>query len=211
MGLETATYISDLNSANPAAADLKSQGDDHLRLIKSTVKATFPNVAGAVLPTHTELNFVDGVTSAIQTQINTLSSDKAGLASPTFTGTPAAPTAAIATSTTQLATTAFVQTAIAAVNAQAGTTLAVITAATVAATAGQHIVLTNAGASTCTLPSSPTAGAFVWVTVGNARADNVVARNGQPIMSLAEDMTLNSQYASIQLRYINATIGWSLV
>ena len=37
---------------------------------------------------------------------------KANLASPTFTGTPKAPTAAAATSTTQLATTAFVQTAV---------------------------------------------------------------------------------------------------
>jgi hypothetical protein len=37
---------------------------------------------------------------------------KANLASPTFTGTPAAPTAADGTNTTQLATTAFVQTAV---------------------------------------------------------------------------------------------------
>lgn len=34
---------------------------------------------------------------------------KAPLASPTFTGTPAAPTAATGTNTTQIATTAFVQ------------------------------------------------------------------------------------------------------
>jgi hypothetical protein len=39
---------------------------------------------------------------------------KAGLASPTFTGTPAAPTAAQGTSTTQIATTAFVNAEIAA-------------------------------------------------------------------------------------------------
>jgi len=39
-------------------------------------------------------------------------SSKADLASPTFTGTPAAPTAGSGTNTTQLATTAFVQTAI---------------------------------------------------------------------------------------------------
>lgn len=58
MGLETGTYISDLNSANPTATDVKSEGDDHLRLIKSTVKATFPNVSGAATPTHTELNFL---------------------------------------------------------------------------------------------------------------------------------------------------------
>ena len=46
---------------------------------------------------------------------------KAPLASPTFTGTPAAPTASLGTNTTQLATTAFVQAAIAAlINAAPG-------------------------------------------------------------------------------------------
>jgi hypothetical protein len=55
----------------------------------------------------TELGYVDGVTSAIQTQIDT----KAPLASPALTGTPTAPTATAGTSTTQIATTAFVATA----------------------------------------------------------------------------------------------------
>jgi hypothetical protein len=40
-------------------------------------------------------------------------SGKANLASPTFTGTPKAPTATAGTNTTQIATTAFVQTAVA--------------------------------------------------------------------------------------------------
>jgi len=47
-----------------------------------------------------------------QTYVTNLTSDlalKAPLASPTFTGTPAAPTAAAATNTTQVATTAYVQ------------------------------------------------------------------------------------------------------
>lgn len=70
MALETATVIGDLNTANPAPADGKSQGDDHIRLLKTTIKATFPGVTGVVLPTHTELNYVDGVTSAIQAQLN---------------------------------------------------------------------------------------------------------------------------------------------
>ena len=56
MSLETATYIDGLNVANPTATDLKSQGDDHLRLIKSTIKATFPNLTGAVTPTQAQLN-----------------------------------------------------------------------------------------------------------------------------------------------------------
>lgn len=74
MGLETGTYISDLDSANPASGDSQVQGDNHIRLIKETVKATFPNLTGAVTPTQVELNYVYGVTSAIQTQIDTANS-----------------------------------------------------------------------------------------------------------------------------------------
>jgi len=51
---------------------------------------------------------------AVKTQLDL----KANLASPTFTGTPKAPTATAGTNTTQIATTAFVQTAIA--NATSG-------------------------------------------------------------------------------------------
>ena len=65
-------------------------------------------LAGAVLST-TELNYVDGVTSAIQTQLD----NKAPLASPALTGTPTAPTASAVTNDTQIATTAFVATAVA--------------------------------------------------------------------------------------------------
>ena len=70
MGLETGTYINSLVINNPTGTDPKSAGDDHLRLLKSTIKATFPNLTGAVTPTQTELNYVAGVTSAIQTQLN---------------------------------------------------------------------------------------------------------------------------------------------
>ena len=70
MSVESATYINGLDSSKPASTDAISEGDDHLRLLKSTVKATFPNLTGAVTPTQTELNYVGGVTSAIQTQIN---------------------------------------------------------------------------------------------------------------------------------------------
>ena len=90
MALEDLTgtkYIDDLVATNPAAGDNVSEGDDHIRGIKNVLKTTFPNVTGAVNPTDTELNYVDGVTSAIQTQMDT----KAPLASPTFTGTVAIP------------------------------------------------------------------------------------------------------------------------
>ena len=63
---------------------------------------------------NTELQYVNGVTSAIQTQLDaklasaTASSTYAPLANPTLTGVPAAPTAAFDTNTTQIATTAYV-------------------------------------------------------------------------------------------------------
>jgi len=56
MTVESATYISDLNAANPGATDLKSEGDDHMRLIKSVLKSTFPNITGAVTATQATLN-----------------------------------------------------------------------------------------------------------------------------------------------------------
>ena len=77
MALETGTYIDSLNASNPAATDALSQADDHLRLIKSTVKATFPNVSGAITSTHTELNLLDGVTSTTA-ELNLLDGSTAG-------------------------------------------------------------------------------------------------------------------------------------
>jgi hypothetical protein len=61
--------------------------------------------------TDTEIGYLDGVTSAIQTQIDA----KAPLASPTLTGTPIAPTAAPGTNNTQIATTAYADAAVAAI------------------------------------------------------------------------------------------------
>ena len=73
MALEDLTgtkYIDDLVATNPAAGDNVSEGDDHIRGIKNVLKTTFPNIDGAVTPTDTEINYVGGVTSAIQTQID---------------------------------------------------------------------------------------------------------------------------------------------
>lgn len=84
MALESATYISDLNAANPAATDGLAQADDHFRLIKGAVKATFPNVTGAISATHTALDaaatFASGI-SASAAEINVLDGISAGLTS----------------------------------------------------------------------------------------------------------------------------------
>lgn len=56
MTVESATYVDELNSSYPASGDAKSEGDDHIRLIKAVLLATFPSVSGAVSLTDTQLN-----------------------------------------------------------------------------------------------------------------------------------------------------------
>ena len=88
------------------------------------------NVLDGITATTAELNYVDGVTSNIQTQLNA----KAALASPTLTGTPKAPTASAGTNTTQIATTAFVTTALSnktSVSGNAGTATKLANARTI--------------------------------------------------------------------------------
>lgn len=104
MPLESATYINGLDANNPLGSDTKAAGDDHLRLIKGTIKATLPNLSGPVTASHTELSYCAGVTSAIQTQIDT----KAPTASPAFTGNPTVPTQSAGDNSTKAASTAYV-------------------------------------------------------------------------------------------------------
>lgn len=71
MGIETASYIVELVPDNPSGVDDFATADNHLRLIKLVLQTQFPNFGpAAITPTEEELNFVDGVTSAIQAQLD---------------------------------------------------------------------------------------------------------------------------------------------
>ena len=84
MPVESATYISQLNATYPDGANVKSEGDNHLRLIKTVLQGQWPSLgAAAVTATAAEHNYLVGVTSAIQTQLNT----KGAVAGQTWTGT----------------------------------------------------------------------------------------------------------------------------
>ena len=66
MGIESASYISELDDTNPVVGDPVGEGDDHLRLIKTVLQTQFPNLtAGAVNTTQTEMNLLDGVTALV--------------------------------------------------------------------------------------------------------------------------------------------------
>ena len=87
--------------------------------INASAAIDWTKIAPSSTVSATELGYLDGVTSAIQTQIDsklataTAASTYAPLASPALTGVPTAPTAAANTNTTQVATTAYVQAEIA--------------------------------------------------------------------------------------------------
>ena len=68
MGLETGSTISSFITSNPTSSDPVNQGDDHLRLIKSVLKAQFPGAAGSgfaipITATEAELNALHGLTN----------------------------------------------------------------------------------------------------------------------------------------------------
>ncbi len=80
-------------------------------LTVSTPAGGATGAAGGVLAgTYPNPSFAADM--ATQAELDAVAAAKANLASPTFTGTPTAPTAAGGTNTTQIATTAFVQAAV---------------------------------------------------------------------------------------------------
>jgi len=76
------------------------------------------------------------------------------------------------------------------------------------AVASRVYVLT--GSLTLTLPSSPTAGNWVSVSNRSGTTTAIIGRNGQNIMGLAEDMTIDNSTASFTLTFADATRGWVL-
>lgn len=59
MAVESTTKISGLNASWPLGTDLKSEGDNHLRLIKSTLQACFDD-SGATMKTALPLQLLGG-------------------------------------------------------------------------------------------------------------------------------------------------------
>ena len=84
MSLESASTISGLQASNPAGSDTQLQGYQHLQLIKSVLKLQFPGAGGQgynvpITAKETELNYLAGVTSNVQTQLNFLQAEIAAL------------------------------------------------------------------------------------------------------------------------------------
>ena len=64
MGVETATFISQLSATNPLGTDPISEGDNQIRLVKEVLQNQFTTLgANAVTTTAGEVNVLDGVSA----------------------------------------------------------------------------------------------------------------------------------------------------
>ena len=82
----------------------------------------------------------------------------------------------------------------------------IVSGTSVTAVSRNHYVLRNASLTTVTAPAT-LAGEFL-ITVENDRTDNVIARNGNNIMSLAENLNLNLINVTVSVKAVDATTGW---
>jgi hypothetical protein len=87
-------------------------------------------------------------------------------------------------------------------------TINIVNTTAVTAVRANHYILKNASPTTVTLPATPNVGDLVWITVANGLITNNVARNGNRIQSLTEDLTLNLPNVAIQMRYADSSLGW---
>lgn len=149
------------------------------------------------LPTGNSGKIVKG--TELDTEFNNLAvaiATKADLASPTFTGTPTAPTASVGTNTTQIATTAFVQAA----GGRIAQTV-VGTAGTAYTTSSSY---TSTGMTATITPTSTSskililAHAMLWQTNYYAGANSWVAlyKNGSNLVPGSNWAMVFSQYNS---------------
>ncbi|NBR07944.1 MAG: hypothetical protein EBT92_19580, partial [Planctomycetes bacterium] len=156
--------------------------------INASAAIDWSKIAPSSTVSSIELGYLDGVTSAIQTQLDsklatsTAASTYAPIASPALTGVPTAPTATAGTNTTQIATTAFVKTAVDNVVAAAPGALDTLyeLAAALGNDANFSTTVTNSLASKLPLAGGTMSGAIAMATnkitgLGNPTANQDAA------------------------------------
>lgn len=168
--------------------------------INASAEIDWTKLAVSSTVSSTELGYLDGVTSAIQTQLDAKYSSasattdlalKADLASPALTGTPTAPTATLGTNTTQIATTAFVKAEVDAVIASAPGALNTLDelAAALGDDANFATTVTNSLAAKAPLASPTFTGTVTLPAAGIVFSDGTQAKEGVPSRTTINSVT----------------------
>lgn len=92
MPLESVTHVGDLVATNPSSNDPKSQGDDHLRAIKTALLNSFAGFSGSILVTGTDGGTGDDYTLTPATALPAYGSRMLVAFSPSSTNVTTAPT-----------------------------------------------------------------------------------------------------------------------
>ena len=205
VGLGNADNTSDANkpvsTATQSALNLKASIDTvdaSLNLKADLASPTFTGTVSGITKSMVGLSNVDNTSDASKpistatqnaldlkatiTIVDASFNLKADLASPTFTGTPSAPTADAAANSTQIATTAFVKSAVASLVASAPATLDTLNelAAALGSDASFSTTVTNSLASKAPLDNPTFTGTVSGITksmVGLGNVDNTSDAN----------------------------------
>lgn len=147
---------------------------------------TFAAIPLTVIPSsahNAQYALVEDGFDAVDVDIQALELLKAPLASPTFTGVPTVPTAAVGTSTTQAASTEHVQQAVAAVNAVASFAVTRTDATTsITVAPGEVVAATNVGTVAAIFPTAPEVGVVSGLVCDNGLFDNTIDLGPNSVM-----------------------------
>jgi hypothetical protein len=215
VGLLTKSSVGLANVDNTADASkpVSTATQTALNLKANLASPTFTGTVSGITSAMVGLGNVENTSDAnkpVSTATTTALALKANLASPALTGTPTAPTAAAATNTTQVATTAFVRGEVAALVNSAGSTLdtlgEIATAlgndANLSATLTSAIALKAPLASptftgTVTLPTGTvTSGMILDGTILDADVNASAAIAQSKISGLTSDLSAKAPLAS---------------
>jgi hypothetical protein len=179
-----------LDTLNELAAAINDD-DSYAATITTALGNKQDKVTGV---SDTEIGYLDGVTSAIQTQIN----NKAPLESPTFTGTVDFSGATV----TGLPAPEFVQM----------TTVSV--SSNITLESNKRYFVDTAAARTLTLPANPANGDDVQVfdVTGSAATNNIVVdSNSLKINGTVQNLEIDIDYDIVSLVYTGSTYGWVVI
>ena len=197
MTVEAATYISQLNASLPLDGDSIAEGDNHVRLVKSTLVTSIGSLGAAPLT----------VTAA---QVNDVP-NKSLRAGDTYTGTHNFTGAIVTVPSATTANQPYTKAQVDALVITAAAPVWIVTSTAVSKTlAPQERCRVTASGQTITFPSSPVAS---QTRVGVEFATGVTGTldpGSNNIKGSAGTMTCNRPGMSLVFTYLDSTVGWVL-
>jgi hypothetical protein len=201
-------YVSQETQAfaqNTDASAIQATAD--LALVNSSTAISTANSAVVIAQSATAT--ANGIAATANTALSTANSAVSTANAASSTANAISSTANTALSTANSASSTA-NSALATANAALPAYVVTTTAVNKTLVNRERCTVTAAGL-TITLPASPSVGSEVAITVAGTITDTIIARNGQNIMSLAEDFTVDRADVTVTLYYVDATRGWRIV